>query len=274
MAMARPQSIVKMDDQDSVNMSSINMLVYSHPGEGKTPFWGTGGQRLLLMDSDHGYESAAALGSQASRASVTDYEELDEIYTWLLSTNCKEFDWVVWDSLTLFQERVLIDDIMVDAVAENPNQDEFVPSQRQYLINMNKVGRYVRNFVELPINFGISCHVDAHARDPEGNSVYMPLIQGKNMPSRISGYMNVIGFLGKAQVEEGGNKKTVQRMLLKKKGKMYARDRFMALGSHMDYPSIPKIEAAITAKRAEQAAKKVAPAKRTVRRTVSSGGTK
>lgn len=254
----RPKSIMRMDSSD-LNLESINMLVYAHPGEGKTPFWGTGGERLLLMDSDHGYESAASSGSKASKIPVTDYDELEEVYQWLLGTNCKEFDWVVWDSLTLFQERALIDDIMVDAVAESDRQEEFVPSKREYLINMNRVGRYVRQFVDLPINFGISCHVLMDARDPDGKPMWLPLIQGKGMPGRISGYMNVVGFLGKAKVKKGADEVQIPRMLTMQNGRYYARDRFRALGPHVDNPTLPKIEAAINKKRQEVSSGSAAP---------------
>lgn len=264
----RPKSLIRMDDVD-LSLQWINMMVYGHPGEGKTPFWGTGNERLLIMDSDHGFESAAAQGSKASVVSATNYDDVLEVYDWLRVEGHKEYDWVVWDSLTLFQERVLIDEIMVDAVADNPNQDEFVPSMRQYLINMNKLGRYVRDFVDLPMNFGISCHV-LNDRDPDGAAVYMPAIQGKGMPSRISGYMNIIGYLGHAQIGEGDGKTTIQRMLTQKVGKFYARDRFQACGLYVDEPTVPKIEALVNAKKAALKKETVAktPAARTARKAI------
>lgn len=246
-ASSRPQSIHQVNDV-SASLKSINLLIYSHPGEGKTPFWGTGGERLLMMDSDHGYESAAANGSKCYRIPVTDYVELQEAFDWLKNGGgTKEFDWVVWDSITLFQNRTLIDEIMADAVAENPRQEEFVPSRREYLINMNRILRYVRLFVDLDINFGVSAHV-LEDKDPEGGTkLWMPAIQGKNMPSNVCGYMNVIGFLGHTPFVNGTG--GVPRLLTQRVGRFYARDRFMALGQHIDRPTVPKVEELINAKR-------------------------
>jgi len=210
------------------------------------------------MDSDHGTESARASGSTAHRMSVITYDDLLDVYEYLKNED-HPYQWVWWDSLTLFQDRTLIDEVMVDAHAANPNQEEFVPSRREYLINMNRVGRMVRNFVELPINFGITAHV-LETVDAEDNSkIFMPAIQGKGMPSKVAGYMNVVGFYGAATVEE----RPVRRLLTQRFGKFYARDRFGALGAYMDDPTIPRIEAKIAAKRAadkERAAGNAAPA--------------
>jgi AAA domain len=245
---ARPQSIHQLGSEAD-QLKHINMLVFGHPGTGKTPFWGTAPD-ALLMDSDHGYESAEAAGSKIDRASVTDYDELQEIYDYIKDGK-HPYKWVIWDSATLFQERALIDDIMPIAHQENPNQDEFVPSMRQYLLNMNRIGRYIRLFVELPINFGVTCHVMMDVDPSDNSSLYVPFLQGKGMPTKVSGYMNVVGYMGYALIDKGGKKTNVQRLLTQRVGKYFARDRFNALGHHIDNPTIPIIEERIEKKRAE-----------------------
>jgi len=244
--MARPRSLVPL--QQSASVQKINFCLYSHPGEGKTVFWGTGDERILILDCDPGMgtQSAKALGSKALVMPVTDYDELQEAYEYCkheLRKDSPQVAWIAWDSLTLFQDRTLIDDLMVDAVAENPKQDEYVPSQRQYLQSMNRIGRYVRLFVELPFHFGVSCHVEMEKDDKDGSSLWMPQIQGRNMPSKIAGYMNVVGYMDKATVKEGTKDVKVQRILFEKVGKFYAKDRFNAAGKHLDRPTLPKLEA-------------------------------
>lgn len=252
--MARPQSIHKMEDAE---LSTINMMIYGHPGEGKTPFWGTGGEGLLLMDSDNGYESAMATGSKAHRAPATTYDEVTDVYEWLKNDVCKgrgpelmpefEFQWVVWDSLTLFQDRTLIDDLMETAINDRSRvgseHDRWVPSMREYRVDHNRISTLVRQFVSLPINFGISCHVLVDS-DQEGHTIWMPSVQGKGMASKVSGYMNVVGMMGHTP-----EKKTPRILFQQGETKFYARDRFMALGNHMDNPTVPKIVSAIDAKR-------------------------
>lgn len=263
----RPTSIYSLSDED-ISLRTINMGIYAHPGAGKTVFAGSKGKGTLILDSDGGGSlAAAAQGSEAEAMPCNDYDDLQSIYEHLRYDD-HGYDWVWWDSMTLFQERALIDEILVEAHAENPRQSEDVASQREYLINMNRIGKFTRQFVDLPINFGVTFHVMA-VPDPEGELIYMPAVQGKNMPSKISGYMNVIGHLGKATTERNGKKVRVRRMLWQQHEHYYAKDRFDALGATMDAPSIPKCEKLIDAKRQEMG-KKPAPATRSRSRKAAS----
>lgn len=250
--MPRPASMHQLGTGEF--QKPINMIIYSYPGEGKSPLWGTGGDRVLFLDSDNGTESAEMLGSRSWVIPVHDYDDLDEAYKYVKNEMPRELPqvkWVVWDSLTLFQERALIDDLMVEAIAQSTkDREEFVPDRREYLINQNRIGRYIRNFADLPINFGVSALLQVDTDASDGSTVYMPAVAGKNMASKVCGYMNVIGFLAKANIEESGEKKIVQRLLTQRTGKYFARDRFMALGHHVDRPTLPKIEGLIEAKRA------------------------
>jgi len=251
--MARPQSLHQLGTAGS--LKTINAIIYGPPGIGKTPFWGSGGERVVFMDSDLGTESAEATGSKAHSVAVTDYHELSEVYEWLRHDK-HEFSWVVWDSLTLFQDRVLVDEITPDAAAMNPKQDPDVASPKEYLVNQNRIGRYVRLFAGLPINFGISCHVmvGQNPNDSDGGLLYMPAIQGKSkngidLATKVCGYMNVIGYFGLGKKEVNGKTTRVRRMLFKMTDTHLARDRFAALPTVMDDPTLPRVEELINAKR-------------------------
>jgi hypothetical protein len=274
---SRPVSIHDIQDSE---LSTINMMLYGHPGEGKTPFWGTGGPRLLLMDCDNGYESAMAHGSQCKRAPVQTYDELEEMYQFLKDDSSKppdkrEFDWVAWDSLTLFQDRALFDDIMEDAAMENPNQDRDVPSKREYRKDHSRILRYMRQFVSLPINFGVSCHVAVQTDVQDGTSLWMPAVQGwssgTTMSSVVSGYCNIVALMGTVPIVKEGKPtgRSVKRLLTEKQGKLYARDRFNALGPYVDNPTVPKIEELISKARSTVTAEEVPSIPRRRRRRVS-----
>lgn len=269
--MSAPASYVRPGGDDP-SLATINALIYSHPGEGKSVLWGSGGKDVLVMVSDpEGMISARSLGHTPHTVQVTDYEELQEVYEWLKEDKPKGFKWVVWDSLSLFQDRALMDDIMIDAVDKNPKQDPFVPSQREYLISMNRIGRYVRQFVELPYNFGISCLAENEGAEDGDGTLLMPMIQGKRMPSKICGYMNAVGFMHKRVVDG----KKIQTIRWQPEGRVYAKDRFGgALGANMDRPTLPKIDAkiaewrkAMKAKQAELNAALSAPALRSTTST-------
>jgi hypothetical protein len=203
------------------------------------------------MDSDNGYDSAKALGSTAHVMEVHDFDQVEAAYDYIANGK-HSYKWVWWDTLTLFQDRALIDDILVDAHMENPKQSEDVASQREYLIVQNRLGRYIRQFCALPINFGFTCHSMIH-ETPDNQRIYIPAMQGgKNgeYSNKITAYTNVIGYLGFAtDTTSDGKKVAVQRMLWRRTNEVLAKDKFNALGAHMDRPTVPKMEAAIAAKR-------------------------
>jgi hypothetical protein len=269
---SRPRSYVASGAIDP-SLATANVLVYSYPGYGKSVFWCSGGKDVLMMESDpEGIISGLAQGHKPHRVKVTDYDELQETYEWLKEDRPQDFKWVVWDSLTLFQDRALADDIMLDAIAESDKQDEFVPSRREYLQSMNRIGRYVRLFVDLPYNFGISCHVMTDTAVDGDGTMMMPAVQGKGMASKIAGYMNVVGYLGK--VKQPPDNKITQTMLWQPTGRYFAKDRFGCLGTSMVHPTLPKVDAALSAwrsrqKAAPQSAGSVTPIQR--RRTAKKG---
>jgi hypothetical protein len=190
------------------------------------------------------------LGFTPHTVQVTDYDELQEVYEWLKEDKPQGFKWVVWDSLTLFQDRTLIDDIMVEAVDKNPRQEMYVPSKREYFINMNRIGQYVRQFIKLPYNIGISCLADMVPMpgvDTEGMTL-MPMVQGKGMNSKVAGYCNVVGYMHKRPVpKEGGGTKLVQSIQFQPDNRTHAKDRFGCLGKFIDQPSLAKINSAVAA---------------------------
>jgi hypothetical protein len=238
-----PSSFVREGSDEELISAPIRQIVFSQPGEGKTVYWGSAPKALIMVSDPEGTISAASLGHKFSTVQVTDYSELQEVYEWLKEDK-PDFRWIIWDSLSLFQDRALHDDIMVDAVMDNPKHDRYVPSRREYLQSMNRIGDYVRRFCALPYNIGISCHVmEQPAPDGDG-MMFVPAVQGKGMASKISGYMNVVGYLHKRTVDG----KIVQTMLLQPdpRRRLYAKNRFAgSFGQYFDRPSAAQFDATI-----------------------------
>jgi hypothetical protein len=225
-----------------VQVSKLNLGIYSWPGIGKTVFWGSGGARTIIMNSDGKGRtaSAKAFGSDAKVENITDTLDVTEFYEWFRNDGIDDYDLVVWDSLTLFQDRTLIDDVLQEAHLANPEkQDEFVASQREYLKTQNFVARYVRQFVELPVHFGASFHVSSF-EDPEGNIRYCPLMQGgknQEFSTKIQGYFNVMGYL----FVEGGDKHGQRQLRTSPSEDYAAKDDTNTLPAVMLDPTIPSL---------------------------------
>lgn len=249
--MSRPKSMYRADEDSPLVPKGANVGLMAFPGTGKTVLWGSGGEQTVIMNSDSAQSiiSARRSGSKAQIIPVMDYEQLAEAYEWVKHEGIPkgEVEWLVWDSLTLFQDRTLIDDILVDAHLENPRQSEDVASQREYLINMNRIGKWVRMLVELPCNVGISFHVMT-GTDPDGETVWMPMLQGKKgeFASYICGYLNVVAYMG---VTQGGTRRLITDRAYAKD--YFVKDQFHALRTngkgYMDNPTLPKIDSLIKA---------------------------
>lgn len=242
--MTAPASFVKPGEDDP-SLAFIRKILYSHPGEGKTIYWGSAPKALFMVSDPEGTISARAMGFQFATVSVTDYGELQECYEWLKEDK-PDFQWIIWDSLTLFQDQGLHDDIMLDAIADNPKQDRYVPSRREYFQSMNRIGDYTRRFCALPYNLGISCHVmEQPAPDGDG-MIFVPAIAGKGMSSKVSGYMNCVGYLHKRPAEDGGKMVQAELLQMDPRRRLYAKNRFLgSLPAVVERPSAKQFDAAI-----------------------------
>lgn len=236
----RPSAIKKMSERPQF----IKMIVYGEPGTGKSVLAGTSPNALILnADGPDGPESARMHGSQADVWDIGSYADLDAAFTYLRRGDHK-YDWVWFDSISLFQE-LGMDQIMDDLVKAKPQRDPYVPDRLQYIENMNHLSKWVRHMKALPFNFGITAHAMRIEDEDDGDVTYMPWIQGKQMPSKMCGYMSVVGrlYVGKMK---GGDGKEHRILQTERAGKWYAKDRFGALGTRVIDPTIPEITEIIT----------------------------
>lgn len=228
----------------------VRFMLYGDPGVGKTPMIGTG-DRTLILDADNGTVSAGLAGSNADRWRIQDWDDMEEAKEYLRHEGYKDYAWAWLDSTTLFQDRGL-DHIMQVLVAGKAHRKVYAPDKGEYGQNMNRLMIWVREFVELPMHVGMTAHVmrtEVEEITAEGESeyhtLYMPHVQGKQMPSKVCGEMNVVGYMYAKEVE-GEVKKYIR---FRGDEYHYGKDRFnMTKNGVMVSPSIPKIEAAIAGK--------------------------
>jgi AAA domain len=257
----KPAQITKILLKDAY----LHLLVYGQPGSGKTPFLSTG-PKTLILECDRGDASAAVLKTTAEKWVINDWHDMSAAYEYVRHEGVNEYEWVWIDSMTLFQERGL-DHIMQDLVARKPHRKVYLPDKGEYGENMNRVSLLVRDFKTLPINFGITAHI-ARVEDEDGDVTYMPHIQGRNMPQKISGYFDVVALM-----EMTASKGQIQPVLRTKPDQKhkdyYIRDRFNMLSTGaMLNPTVPKVMAAF--KKATEAVKPpVAPKKAVAKKTTT-----
>lgn len=241
--MAKPNAI-----QSMANLKAgINMLIYGDNGSGKTPMIGSGPKTLILnSDPPESVLSAKVAGSDADVWNISDWSDAEEAHEYLRHERDHGYEWVWLDSITGLQF-VGLDGIMEDLVAAKPHRDRYVPDKHEYLQNMNRLSTWTRDMSSLPINFGMTSH-PFRWTDSEGDEMTWPWVQGKDMPQKICGWMNIIGYvkIGKAKVK--GVEGTHQLLYVRELPGYYARDRFSALPSPMVDPTIPRIQSIIESK--------------------------
>lgn len=233
---ARPTAIVPV----SVERNFARFLLYGQPSSGKSVLVGTSPKCLILANDSEEPLSAARFGSTADMWVIEKYEDLEAAYTYIRHEGVNEYDWVWIDNATLFQEQGM-DDIMADLFVKKPSstQSPWVPDRPQYLLNQNKLGLLIRQFKALPIHFGMTAH-EMVVEWADGSDNLMPLLQGQagQYSQKICGYMNIIGYQT-ARTLKGGAFETKVRF--QRTSRIYAKDRYSALGVVRVNPTIPEL---------------------------------
>jgi hypothetical protein len=221
----------------------INLLVYGEPGVGKTRFAGTALEHealkpVLYLDVDGGIVTLRK-NKDLDVRQVRSMGEAREIY----NTLYKAVDWeskepalpfktVVIDTLS---ELAKLDmrEIAKEANARNPNQNEYVPSQREYLINGERVREIVRAYRDLPCNVVFCC---GDARDNSNAMIFFPQFTGK-LRHEIAGFIDIVGYMT-ADTDKGEFVNQIQTVKTKR---VSAKDRTDSLGGLVDNPTLPML---------------------------------
>lgn len=226
----------------------VKFLVHGDPGSGKTVMAATSGGLIVRPPTDN-VDSAHAQGLEAKQLVTNTWDEMWELYEWLRHDR-PNFPWVWLDSISLWQDEGLDDvyDLMLARKKAGEDRDhraQFGPDKGEYGTNMWRLSKWVRHMCALPdFHFGITAHTFRYTDPKTGEILYMPWVQGKEMPDKIVGYMNVVGYL---TVRENKKGEQVRVMLTDKLESYYAKDQFNAFGGKIIRPTIPKMMAAIEA---------------------------
>jgi hypothetical protein len=244
--MAKPKEIQPV----MTPVNKICFMLYGPPGNGKTRLVGSSGPKTLIVKppTDH-TESIRVVG--AEKWEVYDWSEMYNVREFAKHEGAKHYNWIWLDSISLFQDTGL-DDIWDGTIARYPHRAEYTLDKLEYGINMWRLQQWVRDMVSFPgFNLGITAH-PAELLNPVTNETKLqPWVQGKNMSTKIQGYMNIVGYLEVVTDDKGKN-----RRVLRTHGteRYEAKDQFDAFGEdgRLVDPTMPKIEEAIEAARASR----------------------
>lgn len=226
--------------------AKVCWLNYAVPGVGKTSLLGTGGRKTLIIRSPLDHVDPLLRLAPAVRPQewvVTGWDEALEAQEEVRHAPTGRWDWVWLDSGSLFFDQGL-DDIWDAVTTEKPHRLKYGPDKPEYGVNMWRLALWIRTMVtDGGFNFGITCH--PFVTDYFDDTIKLgPYIQGKNMPPKICGYMNLVTYM---EVKEDQSKNEVRVLHARNTGQFYAKDQFEFTGGrgYMVNPTMPKIMTAI-----------------------------
>lgn len=182
--------------------SRINLLLHTDIGWGKTTFIGSGGKEydIIIMRPpvDH---VDAIIGSGCREMVVKNWEDIFEGLEQVMHLD-KAPDIFAMDSISLLQD-VGLDDVY-EGVLDSKGpigsearayRERFGPDQGEYRVNMWRLAQWVRRAVSAA-EFDLIITAHSFFYEPRGSdeSYIAPWIQGKAMPERICGMMNIVGY--------------------------------------------------------------------------------
>lgn len=221
----------------------LNLLIYGHPGSGKTWLGGTAADSpltspMLVLDVEGG-TTTLRHKSDIDVIQVRSPEHVKEIHDELRVNNNGFYKTVMIDSVT---ELCKLDmrSVMKEAAGKNPNQDIDVPSQREWGKSNEHIRRIVRAFRDLELNTIITALMISEKDEQTGQVTFYPSVPGK-LKSEVPGFLDIVGYLH-TSIEGEEITRVIQ---FAQTQKIRAKDRTSALGTKMLDPTIPDMWALI-----------------------------
>lgn len=235
---------------------NIAMLVYGHPGCGKTVLAATS-PRCLIVRPPTDHTVGVPMDSHAQEWVVRGWNDITDVANYFRhDEGAEHFDWVWLDSISAFQDFGL-DDIWQELIDANPHRKNTQLDRLEYWKNMSRLTEWVRGMVSLDtVNVGVTAWAFKD-EDENGRPLWMPWVQGRAMPQKICGYMNLVGRLAVlARQKDGPNYKKGDHyrvMYTDLTDKYYAKDQYLgAFKGKMVHPTMPKIISVIDGVNAER----------------------
>lgn len=234
-----PPVIESLDDWEE----PIKIAAYGDSGSGKTTLGGTA-ENALIIALEPGTISAKRSGSKAKVVYCDDWPKFQYVIDQAAKGALDKYQWLIIDPLHMAQQ-YLMQWLTMSAAEANPsNRDEDTPAIQDYGKAQSMFRRYVTKINGLPHNV-LYLLSAMDSEDEEGNRLVMPNLTGKNgtadptnMSKWFMGTLHAYGYLKVRRTEEGED---ARRLIFRRSGPYFGKDRYGVLTPHVDNPTIPQI---------------------------------
>ena len=205
------------------------MLVYGHPGVGKTSF-ASSTEKCLVGDVENGATFLGLHGIDADVVHISAWDDITELFNLAKSG---KYETVVIDPIGELLEK-LIDKLKQEGYGQGKG-DSLSLSLQGWGVAKERFKKAMRMFRDLDMNIVLIAH--SMEKKEEDMVIVRPKLQA-NLEEDVSAMMHVVGYI--KMVNDG--KQKVRRLFLQPTDKYYAKDRIGLLPEHIDNATFKQIK--------------------------------
>ena len=181
---------MKMHKTSDVKTQFVKMLLFGVAGVGKTVFASTA-PKPLILDAEGGLLSIA--DKDIDYIPIKLWSDIEEVFMEIVGGKISN-DTIIIDSLTEVSKKSM-DAILGGVVNGNTTVSEkVIPSQHDWMQNIEEVRRLVRAFRDLPKHIIMTCLCRDEKNEITGSVSRKPAVSAKSLADDIVGYFDVVGY--------------------------------------------------------------------------------
>jgi len=221
-------------------LAYLNLLIYGHPGAGKTYLAGTAADHpmtspILVLDIDGGTVTLRDRTKDVDVIQVRSPQHMKEIHDELRTNNAGYYRTVVIDSITELQ-KLDMREVMREMLQKRPDRDPDVPDKREWGISGEHIRRIIRAYRDLEMNTIFTALMIDYKDEKTGQVTFNPSLPGK-LRNEVPGFIDIVGYLYVTAEGEEVNR-TIQ---FQQTQKVIAKDRTASLGAKLVNTTIPEM---------------------------------
>lgn len=244
MVQLTPRTLAGLEIKKVEERSSFfNILIYGDSGVGKTTLAGSADlvpemSPVLVIDIEGGTESLKHSYPNVDMIRITSWKSMQDVYNELHLGNTG-YKTVILDSLTEIQKFNMYA-IMADVIKGRPNQDEDVPSMREWGINLEQIRRFVRGFRDLDMHTIFTALAKTDKDMKTGIISTKPSLSGK-MADEVAAFVDIVTYYYVKQIGSGEEAEFQRLLLTSKTDQIVAKDRSGRLPMVIQQPTMRTI---------------------------------